>query len=120
MRNALTDSTVACTACSLASRKQHSLVLRPGEVRSVIPAAGQPGTYFYWAVLCNNRKKMTSGSSFPRVGMIPGVVARPDPDAEYLGKTVDSADHRNALAINGRSLPYTEPHATVGDTIAGD
>jgi FtsP/CotA-like multicopper oxidase with cupredoxin domain len=31
---------------------------------------------------------------------------------------VDSANYRNALAINGRSWPYTERiHATVGDTI---
>ncbi|HEU5153105.1 MAG TPA: multicopper oxidase domain-containing protein, partial [Gemmatimonadales bacterium] len=123
VRNALPDSTISVHG--LLTRPvatDDSLVLRPGEVRTVRFTAGQPGTYFYWAVpgrhnpaKDDEREQLSGafvidppqGSPADRILML-----------NIWGKTIDSANYRNALAINGRSWPYTERiHATVGDTI---
>jgi FtsP/CotA-like multicopper oxidase with cupredoxin domain len=52
VRNALTDSTISVHGLlTRPAASDDSLILHPGEVRSVTFAAGQPGTYFYRAVL---------------------------------------------------------------------
>ena len=67
VRNALIDSTISVHGLlTRPAAGDDSLILRPGEVRIVTFAAGQPGTYFYWAVLGkHNSKKTTNGSSSP-------------------------------------------------------
>ena len=123
MRNALTDSTISVHGLlTRPAASDDSLILHPGEVRSVTFAAGQPGTYFYRAVLGkhnpekDDEREQLSGAFVvdPREGSPPDRILM----LNIWGRTVDSANYRNALAINGRSWPYTERlHATVGDTI---
>jgi FtsP/CotA-like multicopper oxidase with cupredoxin domain len=123
VRNALTDSTISVHGLlTRPAASDDSLILHPGEVRSVTFAAGQPGTYFYWAVLGkhnfdkDDEREQLSGAFVvdPREGSPPDRILM----LNIWGRTVDSANYRNALAINGRSWPYTERlHATVGDTI---
>jgi len=123
VRNALTDSTISVHGLlTRPAASDDSLILHPGEVRSVTFAAGQPGTYFYRAVLGkhnpekDDEREQLSGALVvdPREGSPPDRILM----LNIWGRTVDSANYRNALAINGRSWPYTERiHATVGDTI---
>ncbi len=123
VRNALIDSTISVHGLlTRPAAGDDSLILRPGEVRIVTFAAGQPGTYFYWAVLGkhnfdkDDEREQLSGAFVvdPREGSPPDRILM----LNIWGRTVDSANYRNALAINGRSWPYTERiHATVGDTI---
>jgi len=123
VRNSLTDSTISVHGLlTRPAGRDDSLILRPGEVRGVTFAAGQPGTYFYWAVLGkhnfdkDDEREQLSGAFVvdPREGSPPDRILM----LNIWGRTVDSANYRNALAINGRSWPYTERlHATVGDTI---
>jgi FtsP/CotA-like multicopper oxidase with cupredoxin domain len=123
VRNALPDSTISVHGLlTRPAASDDGLILRPGEVRSVTFAAGQPGTYFYWAVLGKHNPKkddereQLSGALVvdPREGSRPDRILM----LNIWGRTVDSTSYRNALAINGRSWPYTERiHATIGDTI---
>ena len=123
VRNALIDSTISVHGLlTRPAAGDDSLILRPGEVRSVTFAAGQPGTYFYWAVQGkhnfdkDDEREQLSGAFVvdPREGSPPDRILM----LNIWGRTVDSANYRNALAINGRSWPFTERiHATVGDTI---
>jgi FtsP/CotA-like multicopper oxidase with cupredoxin domain len=123
VRNGLPDSAVSVHGLlARPAASDDSLILRPGEVRSVTFAAGQPGTYFYWAVLGkhnfdkDDEREQLSGALVvdPSEGSPPDRILM----LNIWGRTVDSANYRNALAINGRSWPYTERlHAAVGDTI---
>ena len=87
-------------------------------------AAGEPGTYAYWAAL---------GPSLHRLGTDPEheqlagafVVDPPGgspPDRILViniwGAPLDSSTYRHALTMNGRSWPFTERiEATVGDSV---
>jgi manganese oxidase len=123
VRNALTDSTIAVHG--LATRPAaapDSLVLRPGESRSITFAAGAPGTYFYWASLGANDHDLDD----EREQLAGAFVVDPpqgSPDDRVLvvniwGTNVDSVTYRNALTVNGRSWPHNERiQATTGDTL---
>jgi FtsP/CotA-like multicopper oxidase with cupredoxin domain len=123
IRNALPDSTISVHGLlTRPAATDDSVILRPREVRTVRFAAGLPGTYFYWAVLGkhnpdkDDEREQLSGAFVvdPPEGSPPDRILM----LNIWGKTIDSANYRNALAINGRSWPYTERlHATVGDTI---
>jgi FtsP/CotA-like multicopper oxidase with cupredoxin domain len=101
-----------------------SLVLRPGASASVTFAAGAPGTYLYMAVLgkrvfdsdVDDEQETASGAFIvdPAGGSPPDRILM----MNIWGQTLDSVTYRNALAINGRSWPYTERvEATVGDSV---
>jgi FtsP/CotA-like multicopper oxidase with cupredoxin domain len=125
VRNQLTDSTIAVHGLvPHPAVRDDSLVLRPGESTTVTFAAGAPGTYVYFAVAGKHSLKMfvdqeretTSGA------FVVDPVGGSPPDRILMlnisGSMVDSTTYRNALAINGRSWPWTERFdATVGDTI---
>ncbi|HEY7028136.1 MAG TPA: multicopper oxidase domain-containing protein [Gemmatimonadales bacterium] len=123
VRNSLPDSTISVHGLlTRPAAADDSLILRPGEVRTVRFAAGQPGTYFYWAILGKHdpdkdaEREQLSGALVvdPPQGSPPDRILM----LNIWGEIIDSANYRNALAINGRSWPYTERmHATVGDTI---
>jgi FtsP/CotA-like multicopper oxidase with cupredoxin domain len=121
--NALADSTI--TVHGLFTRPAtvaDSLVLSPGESREIRFPAGVPGTYFYLATLGRHdvdkddeREQLSGAFIVDPVGGSP-------PDRVMMlniwGRTIDPKTYSNALAINGRSWPYTERiTATVGDTI---
>jgi len=122
VRNALPDSAVWLRG--FATRPMatpDSLVVPPGESRTITFAAGAPGTYVYGAevghVDSDNIERETTGGAF--------VVDSANGDTNdrvfvmnIWGDEVDSATYRNAVAINGRSFPYTETiEATTGDTV---
>ena len=99
-----------------------SLLLAPGETRTLSFAAGAPGTYLYAAELATHDfakddEKETAAGAF--------VVDPPGgspPDRVFViniwGKAKDSTSYANALAINGRSWPWTERiTAALGDTL---
>jgi FtsP/CotA-like multicopper oxidase with cupredoxin domain len=123
--NLLTDSTIAVHGLlTHAAVRDDSLVLHPGESKEVTFAAGEPGTYLYYAVLgkhslvpfSNDEREQLSGA------FIVDPAGGSPPDRIFMiniwGSTIDSTSYRNALAINGRSWPYTERiEATVGDSI---
>lgn len=123
IRNGLADSSVGLHGfLTRPAAVDDSLVLRPGESRRVVFRAGAPGTYFYLANVghrdfTKDDERETSSGAF--------IVDPPGgspPDRVWVmniwGHTIDSLTYQNALAINGRSWPYTEPvTTTVGDTL---
>ena len=128
--NALSDSTIAVHGLvTHPGAGKDSLVLRPGESTEVRFAAGAPGTYLYRAVLgkhffdrkLSNEREQVAGAFVvdPPGGSPPDRILM----INIWGSRVDSAnwnslDYRNALAINGRSWPYTERlAAATGDTV---
>jgi FtsP/CotA-like multicopper oxidase with cupredoxin domain len=120
IRNALPDSTV--TVFGLMPRPADgldSLRLRPGESRTVRFAAGAPGTYVYWArvgVPSDSVERDQVGGAF----VVDSAGPRPDDRVFVIniwGEPVGK-DYRNAVAINGKSWPYTERLSyTVGDSV---
>ena len=125
VQNRLTDSTIAVHGLlTRPAGRDDSLVLPPGESATVTFAAGEPGTYFYMAVLgkhsletfANDEREQLSGAFVvdPPAGSPPDRILM----INIWGSTVDSNTYRNALAINGRSWPYTERiELTVGDSV---
>jgi FtsP/CotA-like multicopper oxidase with cupredoxin domain len=125
VRNALDDSTISVHGLvTHPSARDDSLTLRPGASATVTFAAGEAGTYAYWAAL---------GPSLHRVGIDPEheqlvgafVVDPPGgspPDRILVintwGTALDTSRFRRALTINGRSWPHTERiEAAVGDSL---
>lgn len=128
--NSLADSTI--TVHGLVTHPGNagdSLVLGPGQSKEVRFAAGVPGTYLYRAVLgkhflerkLSNEREQVAGVFVvdPPGGSLPDRILM----INIWGSRVDSVefnglDYRNALAINGRSWPYTERlAAATGDTV---
>jgi len=123
IRNALTDSTITLYGMAAhPAAERDTVMLRPGESRQVRFAAGAPGTYLYAAVAGTHNpekddERETTGGAF--------VVDPPGgspPDRVFViniwGTQVDSVTYPNAVAINGRSWPWTERiSAGVGDTL---
>ncbi|HEX9895917.1 MAG TPA: multicopper oxidase domain-containing protein [Gemmatimonadales bacterium] len=127
IRNGLPDS--ALTVYGFATRpgfRGRGFRLEPGDRQTVRFSAGEPGTYLYWAV---PGAVDTSGgrASFAEREQLAGafIVDPPGgspPDRVFViniwGEPIDTTGYRNALAINGKSWPHTEPlTATVGDSI---
>ncbi len=124
VRNALTDSTIAIHGLVTHPARDDSLMLRPGESTTVTFAAGEPGTYAYWAAPVSHPNRL--GVDLEQEQLAGAFVVDPPggspPDRVMViniwGTTLDSSTYRNALAINGRSWPHTERiEATVGDTV---
>src|SRR5687768_13541673 len=130
LRNALPES--AITVHGLHTRPtgtRDSVRLLPGETRTIRFAAGDPGTYFYRAVIGTYRDR-APGRPEPDTRereQIAGAIVVDSAGARgndrifvinIWGKWKDSTHYANALAINGRSWPYTEKlRTTVGDTL---
>ena len=125
VRNALADSTIAVHGLvTHPSARDDSLMLRPGESTTVTFAAGDAGTYAYWAALASHPHRL--GVDPEREQLAGAFVVDPPggspPDRIMVintwGTLLDSITYRNALTINGRSWPYTERiEASVGDTV---
>ena len=125
VRNGLTDSTISIHGLlARPAAADDSILLHPGESRTVRFAAGPPGTYLYAAVLgkrtfdpdVDDERDQVSGALVvdPAVGSPPDRVFV----INIWGQTVDSSTYRNALTINGRSWPNNERmQMAVGDTV---
>ena len=129
VRNALADSTLRIYGLATRPAAVHdSLVIPPGQSRSVIFPAGAPGSYLYWASLGANDHVLNPEREQIAGAFIVDPVGGSPPDRVLVinvwGTSSDpianrnSATYRNALTINGHSWPYTERiEATVGDTL---
>ena len=119
--NALRDSTLR--VFGLVTRPAEagdSLLVPPGERRTVRFAAGAPGTYLYWAE-AGGPDTLGEHEQLAGAFVVDSGVPRPDDRVFVINiwsGFVDSAHHRNALAINGKSWPYTERiGVTLGDSV---
>ncbi len=123
--NALADSTIYIRGLATHPAKAlDSIPIKPGESRRIQFAAGAAGDYAYlitpglWNWDKYGEREVSSGAIIvdptgPRL-----------PDRVFvinIWGDIDKSDttlYRNALAINGKSWPYTERiSATVGDTL---
>jgi FtsP/CotA-like multicopper oxidase with cupredoxin domain len=123
--NALSDSTISVHGLvTHPGTWGDSLILHPGDSRTVRFTAGAPGTYFYLAVLgrhtfdndIDDEREQVSGAFI----VDPPNVTSPDRILmiNIWGSTIDSTHYRNTLTINGRAWPYTERMlAMVGDSV---
>jgi len=121
LRNALSDSAVTITGFVTRPAAADSVItLRPGEARTVRFEAGAPGTYFYEA------DAGVQSEEVEREQLAGAFIIDPPggspPDRVFVmniwSEPIDSANGAEALAINGRSWPYTERiRATVGDSL---
>jgi FtsP/CotA-like multicopper oxidase with cupredoxin domain len=123
LRNALDDSTLHVAGLhTRPTDGKDTLLVAPGATSRLTFAVGAQGTYFYslsagaFSTRATSERETISGAYIvdPR-----GV--RPKDRVMVIniwGYVKDSSTYPNALAINGRSWPYTERMtATVGDTI---
>ena len=121
--NTGSDSTLEIVGLATRPDQAHDTLRIPaGDTRHLRFPAGAPGTYLYWAVLGKHvpdvdAERETLAGAFivdPRAGSPPDRVLV----MNIWGVIKDSVTYANALAINGRSWPYTERiSATVGDTL---
>jgi FtsP/CotA-like multicopper oxidase with cupredoxin domain len=125
VQNLLADSTIAVHGLlSHPAAHDDSVLLHPGESKTITFAAGEPGTYAYWAALGASRHRRDVDPEREQVAgaFIVDPPGGSPPDRIMViniwGESLDSVTYRNALTINGRSWPYTERiEATVGDTV---
>jgi FtsP/CotA-like multicopper oxidase with cupredoxin domain len=125
LHNTLTDSTA--TIYGFQKRPSSildSVLLQPGETKDISFDAGNEGTYMYWIRLGglkqDNEEQQLAGAFIidPKGGSMPDRVMV----INIFGAAIDTALFKNgyleALTINGRSWPYTEPITpSVGDTL---
>ena len=121
IRNSLIDSAAWVRGMATRPGPNDSTAIKPGESHTFTFAAGQPGTYMYsvepglvdWDK--REREQMTSALIVDPPG------ARTDDRIFVIniwGETIDSTHYKNALAINGKSWPYTERiTASIGDSL---
>ena len=127
VRNRLPDSTLTVHGLVTRPGLRRPFRLAPGEQRTVRFTAGDPGTYLYWAE--SGRVDTLPFLPFPaaeREQLAGAFIIDPregsPPDRVFVlniwGTPVDSHNYQNALAINGKSWPYTERlSTTVGDSV---
>ncbi len=107
------------------SERGDTLMLGPGETREWRFDPGPAGTY-PWGAIPTPRARRTGESRQMAGALIVDPATGPAPDDRILviniwsepGDSASGDEGREALAINGKSWPYTERmHSTVGDTI---
>ncbi|HEU5303087.1 MAG TPA: multicopper oxidase domain-containing protein, partial [Gemmatimonadales bacterium] len=123
VRNGLADSTLRIYGLATRPAAVHdSLVIPPGETRSVTFVAGAPGSYLYWASLgANDHDLDDEREQLAGAFIVDPPTGSPADRVLVLniwGTSLDSVTYRNALTLNGRSWPHDERiEATVGDTL---
>jgi FtsP/CotA-like multicopper oxidase with cupredoxin domain len=123
VRNALADSTLRIYGLATRPADVHdSLVIPPGESRSVTFPAGTPGSYLYWASLGNSKHEREAEREQLAGAFVVDPPGGSPPDRILVmnawGTRIDSTSYRSTVTINGRSWPHTEHlEATVGDTL---
>jgi manganese oxidase len=121
VRNRLGDSTIWVRGLESRPAKPDSVAVAPGAAHTFTFKVTSPGTYFYSAKVGkidwdNHEREQVSGALIVDP---PGPVP---PDRIFMiniwGDAVDSTVYDNAVAINGKSWPYTERiKANIGDSL---
>jgi FtsP/CotA-like multicopper oxidase with cupredoxin domain len=123
VRNALSDSTVTISGLhSRPARTWGTLRVAPGATDTVRFTAGAAGTYTYSAAVGKINPDSVERETTAGAFVVDAVGARTDDRILVIniwGEYKDSSTiFRNALALNGKSWPYTERlDATVGDSV---
>jgi len=123
VQNLLRDSTITVHGLVAHSGQPgDSLILRPGESRTVAFPAGAPGTYLYRAVAGRHDPENDVEQEQLAGAFVVDPPGGSPPDRVMViniwGRLLDSVTYQNALTINGRSWPHTERiEATVGDSL---
>ncbi len=99
-----------------------SIAIRPGQSRTFTFNAGKPGTYFYYATPgVVNRTPAREREQISGALVVDERGAKTEDRVLMIniwGETLDSLRYSNAVAINGKSWPYTERFAVkVGDSL---
>ena len=123
VRNALSDSTIHLIGFATQPiAVGETLHVAPGAVGEVSFRAGQPGTYYYRAII-GRRSGGRDGSEHETAGgaFVVDPPGGSPPDRIFVlnifAEPPDSTGMREALSINGRSWPQTErQRLVVGDT----
>lgn len=120
VRNALTDSTLTVRGLNAHPvAAPDSFRVAPGATGHVVFAAGAPGTYAYAAVM-GIEDTLVERELLGGALVVDAAGARTDDRIFVMniwGTPIDSVDYANALAINGKSWPYTERLTlALGDT----
>jgi manganese oxidase len=122
VRNELADSTLEVFGLfTRPAAALDSIILGPGESRTLTFAAGAPGTYVYGAKVGTIDWDMRERETMVGAFVVDSLGDQPN-DRVFVvniwGETIDSVRYRNALAINGRAWPYTERFTVAtGDTL---
>lgn len=121
VRNALVDSTIWIHGMVTRPDPPDSTPVAPGASQTFRFAAGEPGTYLYSAVPGNINHDEHEREQLSAALVVDPAGGRTDDRIFVIniwGDEVDSTHYRNALAINGKSWPYTERiSANVGDSL---
>ena len=122
VRNALPDSTITIHGLHMRpAAGWGTMRLAPGETHTIRFNAGEPGTYSYFAtigrVVFPDAERETAAGAF----IVDSVGARADDRVFVIniwGNTSEPPRFNNALAINGKTWPYTERlTASLGTTV---
>ena len=128
VRNTLADSTIVVHGLFTRPGKAgDSLVVPPGQTRTVTFLAGEPGTYMYAANLAGNDvgERLGSDSQLGGALIVDSAGAAPEDRVFVMGmwsQFPDSAHPeippRDIMVINGKSWPHTERlEVPIGDTV---
>ena len=122
VHNTLTDSTVRVYGLFTRPAKADSILVAPGERKTIRFAAGEPGTYLYDGFAFAG-DTLVERQQLAGALVVDSAGARPEDRVFVINiwgdySKSDSTTYGNALAINGLSWPHTERiRATVGDTL---
>jgi FtsP/CotA-like multicopper oxidase with cupredoxin domain len=119
--NELSDSTVSIHGLATRPAVDDSTSIRPGENHVFTFSAGKPGTYFYYAKAGTVNWKVREREQLSGAFVVDPRGARVNDRILMIniwGDPVDSTSYDNALAINGKSWPFTERFsANIGDSL---
>ena len=122
IRNAIPDS--AITVFGLQTRPistRDSILIPPGETRTVTFPVGAPGTYLYYATNGVSERDVRERDTLGGAFVVDSAGARTDDRIFVIniwGDLRGTHDYQNALTINGLSWPHSERmSATVGDSV---
>ena len=121
VRNELADSTLWVHALATRPAASDSTAIKPGAGQTFTFRAGAPGTYFYYATAGSVNYDLREREQLSGAFVVDPPGARVNDRILMIniyGEPVDSTVYDNAVAINGKSWPFTERiSANIGDTI---
>jgi len=122
VRNALPDSTITVHGLHThPAAGWGTMRLMPGEIHTVRFTAGEPGTYTYFATIGRVIPPVFERETAAGAFVVDPPAGRTDDRVFVIniwGNTPDPLTTSNALAINGKTWPYTERlTSSLGDSV---